>query len=77
MANPLEMACAILAAVGVLLFLENRAVRSDQAEMQYAYGSFLASKAGGKPLSSLIKPKTLAVLKSSEGMVACAVLKGG
>lgn len=56
---------------------ENWAITQDVQQMRYSYGSFLASKAGGKPLGSMIRPGSLAVFQSAQGYVACAVMKGG
>ena len=64
----------LLAIVGNL-FLENKEVRRDLADMAGVYSGFLNRKAGGKPLSSIIKPESLAVFKAGSQKVACALMK--
>lgn len=67
----LAFLCVLLTGFCMVLALENRAVRNDQRAMQYAYGSFLARRVNGKPLTSMIRRNSLAVFKAPEGIVAC------
>ena len=68
-------ACILLTALCLILALENAAVRSDQRQMKAAYSSFLSTKAGGSTLEAKIKPNSLALFKSAQGVVACAMMK--
>lgn len=63
-----------LSLVGILA-LENRAVRADQDQMLWAYGSFLAKRVNGAPLSAMIRPGSLAVVRSEQGVIGCAAFR--
>lgn len=76
MTRPGLFLIALLLGVIGILWLENHAVREDQAAMKHAYGTFLAQKIKGRPLVELIKPGSLAVLRTkSGGAVGCAAFR--
>lgn len=66
----------VLVGITLVAILEAHAVRQDHDAMRDSYGLFLAKKAGGKPLGSLIQPNSLAVFRSDAGVVGCALLRG-
>lgn len=67
----------LLTGMVAVLGLELHDTRKDLAVMAKAYQSFLDRKAGGRPLSERIKPDSLAVFKSGQNIVGCAIVKGG
>ena len=71
----LAFLCFLLAGLSFILWLENRAVRADQELMKSAYTAFLGRKTGLSTLESKIKPESLAVFKTSKGIVGCAIMR--
>mgnify|MGYP001607824469 FL=1 len=71
----LQFSCVLLLAIIGNLYLENRAVRSDQNDMKDAYASFLNRKIKGAFLIDRIRPETLSVFKTKSGIVGCSILK--
>lgn len=72
-----RFAIILLTGICLLMLAENAAVRRDQEAMHYAYGTFLAHRVHGRPLSAMIHHGSLAVFPSDKGMVACSILKEG
>ena len=74
MTKLLAFVCCLLTAATLTMGLEVIAVRQDQRNMMGAYGEFLAKKVGGAPLSSRLRPNSLAVFKLQNQSVACGVM---
>jgi hypothetical protein len=66
--------CLLTAVIGNL-YLENREVRKDQDDIARVYVDFLKRKAGGKTLGSRLALNSLAVFRSQNGYVGCAMME--
>ncbi len=57
------------------LWLENRAIRADLAEVQGAYSHFLNLKSQGVAIKDRLRPNSLAVFRHPNGdPIACAII---